>query len=148
MGIVARLQMIQLPCLVLLILASIAAAHSKLPRLGLFGGSTKIRGLQTQSVRPSGGDDPVQWFNYTQTLDHFNYNPESYATFQQRYALNSQYWGGANSSSPIFFLPGDEADVENLVYAPLFALNLASKFKALLVYIEVYFICLKLASSP
>ncbi|KAA8550284.1 hypothetical protein F0562_001968 [Nyssa sinensis] len=50
-------------------------------------------------------------YYYTQTLDHFNYKPESYNTFQQRYIVNSKYWGGANTSSPIFVITGHETDI-------------------------------------
>ncbi|MCD7449661.1 hypothetical protein HAX54_001089 [Datura stramonium] len=39
---------------------------------------------------------------YTQILDHFNYNPQSYQTFQQRYLLNDKYWGGSKNNAPIF----------------------------------------------
>ncbi|KAI6669920.1 hypothetical protein NL676_004805 [Syzygium grande] len=39
---------------------------------------------------------------FNQTLDHFDYRPESYTIFQQRYLIDSKYWGGANSGAPIF----------------------------------------------
>ncbi|KAH9660410.1 prolylcarboxypeptidase-like protein [Citrus sinensis] len=48
-------------------------------------------------------------YYYTQTLDHFNYKPESYATFQQKYIMNFKYWGGASTSSPIIVYIGEEA---------------------------------------
>ncbi|KDP43937.1 hypothetical protein JCGZ_05404 [Jatropha curcas] len=70
---------------------------------------------------------------YTQTLDHFNYKPESYDTFQQRYILNYKYWGGANNSSPIFVYTGEEDDVTYDVDA---ITDLAARFKGLLLYIE------------
>ncbi|KDP32459.1 hypothetical protein JCGZ_13384 [Jatropha curcas] len=74
---------------------------------------------------------------YTQTLDHFNYKPESYETFQQRYILNSKYWGGPNTSSPIFVYAGAECNI-TLVIPPGggFMAHLASRFNALLLYIE------------
>ncbi|PKI78794.1 hypothetical protein CRG98_000861, partial [Punica granatum] len=51
----------------------------------------------------------TQTFFFDQTLDHFNYMPESYATFKHKYVINFKYWGGANSSAPIFaFLGGEE----------------------------------------
>ncbi|KAF5193265.1 Serine carboxypeptidase s28 family protein [Thalictrum thalictroides] len=55
----------------------------------------------------------VKKFYYTQTLDHFNYRPESYTTFKQRYFINYKYWGGTNSSSPIFPFLGAEAPITN-----------------------------------
>lgn len=76
-------------------------------------------------------------YNYTQTLDHFNYKPESYMTFQQRYIVNSKYWGGPNTSNPIFLYMGAEAEVTRLVLMSGFSEVLASKFNGLLVYIEV-----------
>ncbi|KAI3683578.1 hypothetical protein L1987_84086 [Smallanthus sonchifolius] len=73
---------------------------------------------------------------YDQTLDHFNYKPESYATFQQRYIINSKWWGGANTNAPIFAYLGAEGpidgDVSNIGFLP----ENAPRFKALLVYLE------------
>ncbi|KAL6312807.1 hypothetical protein AAG906_022535 [Vitis piasezkii] len=57
---------------------------------------------------------------YNQTLDHFNYKPESYRTFQQRYIMNSAYWAGANSMA---------------AFAG-FIVELASRFNGLLLFIE------------
>nr|GLL34012.1 lysosomal Pro-X carboxypeptidase-like [Ipomoea trifida] len=48
-----------------------------------------------------------------QTLDHFNYAPQSYATFSQKYVVNSQYWGGAQSNFPIFAYLGPEVAIDN-----------------------------------
>ncbi|KAL1831927.1 hypothetical protein ACET3Z_001578 [Daucus carota] len=75
---------------------------------------------------------------YTQTLDHFGYTPESYMTFQQRYVVNYEHWGGANTSSPIIVYTGDEVDVTALVNGTGhgFLGELASHFKAILMYIE------------
>ena len=75
-------------------------------------------------------------YYYNQTLDHFNYRPESYTTFQQRYLINSAYWGGANSSSPIFVYTGDEASIVGVASYAGFMVHLASQFKGLLLYIE------------
>ncbi|KAI3822841.1 hypothetical protein L1987_10440 [Smallanthus sonchifolius] len=74
--------------------------------------------------------------NYTQTLDHFNYKPESYMTFQQRYIVNSKYWGGPNTSSPIFLYMGAEIYVVFEVGVSGFFPILAYRFHGLLVYIE------------
>ncbi|KAJ8435803.1 hypothetical protein Cgig2_024786 [Carnegiea gigantea] len=38
---------------------------------------------------------------YPQTLDHFNYQPESYALFNQKYLISFKHWGGAKAKSPI-----------------------------------------------
>lgn len=75
-------------------------------------------------------------FFFNQTLDHFNYKPESYTTFQQRYVINFKYWGGANSSATIFVFFGAEENLEDDINIG-FLTDMGPKFKALLVYIEV-----------
>ncbi|XP_068669066.1 uncharacterized protein [Aristolochia californica] len=77
-----------------------------------------------------------QIFNYTQTLDHFSYRPGSSATFQQRYAVNFRYWGGANSSSPIFVYTGGEGGLFLEIFTAGFFTDNAPRFRALLVYME------------
>jgi lysosomal Pro-X carboxypeptidase len=76
-------------------------------------------------------------FYYTQTLDHFNYKPESYTTFRQRYVIDFRYWGGANTSAPIFVFFGAEEDLDDDLDAIGFLSDNAPHFKALLIYIEV-----------
>ncbi|WVZ00694.1 hypothetical protein V8G54_026763 [Vigna mungo] len=78
----------------------------------------------------------IKTFYYKQLLDHFNHRPGSYKTFQQRYFINFKYWGGANSSAPIFAYLGAEEVID---YAPediAFLTDNAASFNALLVYIE------------
>ncbi|KAJ0083826.1 hypothetical protein Patl1_30541 [Pistacia atlantica] len=75
-------------------------------------------------------------YNYTQTLDHFNYKPESYATFNQNYFINFEYWGGANTSSPIFVYTGEEAPVTSDILLAGFINDLASHFRGLVMYME------------
>ncbi|KAI4322347.1 hypothetical protein L6164_022051 [Bauhinia variegata] len=79
-----------------------------------------------------------QTFYYRQTLDHFNYRPESYTTFQQRYLINFKYWagGGAKSSAPIFAYFGAEAPIDGDLKVIGFLTDNAASFKALIVYIE------------
>ncbi|KAK8942808.1 hypothetical protein KSP39_PZI009569 [Platanthera zijinensis] len=74
--------------------------------------------------------------NYTQTLDHFNFGPNSYDTFLQRYAINFKYWGGANTSSPIFVYIGDEGKLVIDKFTTDFLVTKAPHFKSLLVFIE------------
>ncbi|KAM3324891.1 hypothetical protein P3S67_000015 [Capsicum chacoense] len=76
--------------------------------------------------------------HFTQILDHFNYNPQSYQTFQQRYLLNDEYWGGTKNNAPIFVYIGDEADIEFIIRNIGFMFDLAPHFTALLLFIEVY----------
>nr|POF19211.1 lysosomal pro-x carboxypeptidase [Quercus suber] len=73
---------------------------------------------------------------FTQILDHFNFNPKSYQTFQQRYLINDTFWGGAHSNAPIFVYTGNEGDVEWFAQNTGFMFEKAPHFKALLVFIE------------
>ncbi|KAL1549275.1 lysosomal Pro-Xaa carboxypeptidase [Salvia divinorum] len=73
---------------------------------------------------------------FTQILDHFNYNPQSYHTFQQRYLINHKHWGGAAHNSPIFVYTGNEGDIEWFAQNTGFMFETAPHFKALLVFIE------------
>ncbi|EPS74090.1 hypothetical protein M569_00662, partial [Genlisea aurea] len=72
----------------------------------------------------------------TQILDHFNYNPQSYRTFQQRYLVNDTHWGGAAAGSPIFVYTGNEGDIEWFAKNTGFMYEIAPIFKALIVFIE------------
>ncbi|WJX72126.1 lysosomal Pro-Xaa carboxypeptidase [Trifolium repens] len=109
-------------------LLSITITHSfMIPRLPSFREKSLVS-IRTKYFRK---------FYYNQTLDHFNYLPESFKTFNQRYFINFKYWGGANSSTPIFVTFGGEAALEedSQEYVGFIEENAAS-FKALLVYIE------------
>ncbi|WCJ41657.1 Serine carboxypeptidase S28 family protein [Euphorbia peplus] len=105
------------------------------PRQGL-----KLSAIRREasSFSASSTDLPPEYeiHYYAQTLDHFNYYPESYATFQQRYVLNFKYWGGANTSSPIFVYTGEESNVEGDILYVGFISELAARFNGLLLYIE------------
>ncbi|KAK9279126.1 hypothetical protein L1049_012801 [Liquidambar formosana] len=120
-----------LPLLLLLTAICVSAAYPKTARLGM------VRKSMTSKLDVAALDtqDFVTYF-YTQTLDHFNYKPESYATFQQKYIINSVYWGGSNTSSPIFVYTGDEATIDADASFAGFMVDLASRFKGLLLYIE------------
>lgn len=75
---------------------------------------------------------------YQQTLDHFTFTPQIYDhTFQQRYLLVKNYWGGSQGNFPIFVYAGDEGDISSDVYFIGFLTEVAIRFKALLIYIEV-----------
>ncbi|XP_028795512.1 lysosomal Pro-X carboxypeptidase isoform X3 [Neltuma alba] len=73
---------------------------------------------------------------YTQILDHFDFNPQSYQTFQQRYLINDTHWGGASKKAPIFVYTGNEGDIEWFAQNTGFMFETAPYFKALLVFIE------------
>ena len=104
-----------------------------LPKLSVLG-RTFLREPATFSESNS---QDFQTFYYNQTLDHFNYRPESYTTFQHRYVMNFKYWGGANASAPIFAYLGAEEDLDYDLSGLGFLTDNAHRFKALLVYIEV-----------
>lgn len=74
--------------------------------------------------------------NFTQILDHYTFVPESYQTFQQRYLINSDHWGGASTKSPIFVYTGNEGFIEWFAENAGFMFDIAPQFKALLVFIE------------
>ncbi|KAH7429587.1 hypothetical protein KP509_09G057600 [Ceratopteris richardii] len=73
---------------------------------------------------------------YTQTLDHFSFTPSSYRTFQQRYLVNEDHWGGANSSAPIFVYCGNEGDIEWFASNTGFLWEIAPMYSAMVVFIE------------
>ncbi|KAI5666471.1 hypothetical protein M9H77_16324 [Catharanthus roseus] len=102
--------------------------------------SYKIPRLSRPSITPSSYSvslDDFQTYFYEQTLDHFNYGPQSYQSFNQKYVMSTKYWGGANSSSPIFVHLGAEAPLNNSFLKSGFLNDhLAPRFKALIVYIE------------
>ena len=112
----------------------ISAAQAKiLPRLSVK--RPPFLGEPAKFSEPVSED--LQTFYYNQTLDHFNYRPESYTTFEQRYVMNFKYWGGANASAPIFVYLGAEADLDSDMSGVGFLNDNAHRFKALQVYIEV-----------
>ncbi|KAL1352144.1 uncharacterized protein [Arachis hypogaea] len=73
---------------------------------------------------------------FTQTLDHFDYTPQSNHKFQQRYLFNDTHWGGANNNAPIFVYTGNEGNIEWFTQNTGFMFETAPRFQALLVFIE------------
>ncbi|KAI8524206.1 hypothetical protein RHMOL_Rhmol13G0132100 [Rhododendron molle] len=117
---------------VLLTSVSTASSH-KIQRLSVLH-ETITRG--TSKTISTFDPEDLETFFYPQTLDHFNYQPESYATFKQRYVINYKHWGGANASAPIFVYLGDEAPIDGQLPIVGFLIDNAPHFKALQVYIE------------
>lgn len=99
--------------------------------------SSAIKAEQQQSVAAKGSKLYNEKF-FTQTLDHFNYNPQSYHTFQQRYLINDKHWrgGAAHNNSPIFVYTGNEGDIEWFAQNTGFMFEIAPHFGALLIFIE------------
>ncbi|XP_073138260.1 uncharacterized protein [Henckelia pumila] len=124
-------------------LKSASSFPHKIPRLSLYDHDHK-EALMNLRTRPDGifSDEyaniskDFQTYYYDQTLDHFNYGPESYATFKQRYVINLKHWGGSNSSSPILAYFGAEASLDDELTIVGFINDVAPDFKALAVYME------------
>lgn len=87
-----------------------------IPRLGIV---QRHRHEQPPNDHVSSSNLPedLMEFNYTQRLDHFNYRPDSYITFNQRYFVNLKYWSGAKSGAPIFACLGAEEPVDEDINA-------------------------------
>ncbi|KAL8138595.1 hypothetical protein V2J09_004596 [Rumex salicifolius] len=114
----------------------------------IFTASTSVTGLQ--SVKP-GVSNPF-WSGrhnngrrvllntkqhlYNQTMDHFNYRPESYQTFRQKYVIVDDHWGGAKNSSPIFIYLGAEEPIDSDLTNVGLLNEIAPHFNALIVFIE------------
>jgi lysosomal Pro-X carboxypeptidase len=73
---------------------------------------------------------------FPQQLDHFTFQPNSYKIFYQKYLINNHYW---QHGAPIFVYTGNEGDIEWFAANTGFLLDIAPKFRALLVFIEVMF---------
>ena len=135
----SSLQSSLLPIFLLFVTTSVSL---KVPRLSPTGG-TFLHGNDWTQGRPSEASSPgfdpkdLQTFYYNQTLDHFNFRPDSFNTFQQRYLINSKHWGGSNISAPILaYLGAEEAidvDIPIIGFLPENAIH----FQALQIYIEV-----------
>ncbi|OWM90934.1 lysosomal Pro-X carboxypeptidase-like [Punica granatum] len=131
--------------LLLLSAAVSAAPHlNRIPKLSLLREISFLqdsRSTVTESVindenclAERNSENCISFFN--QTLDHFNYRPESYTTFKHKYVINFKYWGGANSSAPIFAYLGAEGPLAQDIPVVGFLTDNAPQFKALILYIE------------
>lgn len=71
---------------------------------------------------------------FPQILDHFNFHPESYKIFYQKYLIHRKYW---HKGGPIFVYAGNEGDIDWFAANTGFMLDIAPQFQALLLFIEV-----------
>ncbi|PIN14808.1 Lysosomal Pro-Xaa carboxypeptidase, partial [Handroanthus impetiginosus] len=108
----------------------------KIPRLSPFPKEALILKNPDDIFSESDMSKDFKTYFYKQTLDHFNYAPQSYATFRQKYVVNSKYWGGPNSNSPILAYLGAEAPLDGDLEAVGFLSDNAPHFKSLSVFIE------------
>lgn len=122
-------QSIFLP-LLLLLFSSHVSAHI-IPRLGV-----QRRAFQNKP-QEVGMVEGLATYYYKQPLDHFNYQPQSYVTFDQRYVIDFRYWEGVNPNTPIFAYFGAEQDIDYEIANISIVSRLASRYKTILVYIEV-----------
>ncbi|PKU64396.1 lysosomal Pro-X carboxypeptidase [Dendrobium catenatum] len=76
---------------------------------------------------------PYSAHYFPQQLDHFSYQPKSYTIFYQKYLMNSTFW---ERGEPIFVYTGNEGDIEWFAANTGFMMDIAPKFRALLVFIE------------
>ncbi|KAK0592625.1 hypothetical protein LWI29_022443 [Acer saccharum] len=127
---------IQAPWLLLIFLTTFAATSplKTIPRLAVHH-RINLENPSTSNLNPYNPADHKTYY-YDQTLDHFNYQPQSYATFRQRYDVNEKNWGGSRVAAPIFAYLGEESDLEGDVEAIGFLRDNAARFNALQVYIE------------
>nr|DAD27125.1 TPA_asm: hypothetical protein HUJ06_028593 [Nelumbo nucifera] len=108
-----------LPWLLLLLITCVSATPIIIPTLG-------IRNLIGPRATAS-SSFPSQDFKtylHTQTLDHFNYRPECYTTFQQRYVINF--------NAPVFVYLGGQSPLDFYLPDIGFLTDNAPHFKALL----------------
>ncbi|XP_051120631.1 uncharacterized protein LOC127244231 [Andrographis paniculata] len=74
-------------------------------------------------------------YYYNQTLDHFNYAPQSYSMFRQRYLVSQRHWGG--SGSPILAYLGAEQPIDKDLRAIGFLDDNGPVLDSLSVFIEL-----------
>lgn len=132
-------QWLHLPFLLLLLfINAISSTKLNIPSLSPIERRTvDLENQKVNSFSYSISDQDFKTYYYTQTLDHFNYRPDSYITFQQRYVINSKYWKGPNSTSPILVYFGAEAPLDGDLVGIGFLSDNALQFNALQIYIEV-----------
>lgn len=99
------------------------------PRLTTYQSS-----LQKQDKPSKKPEIPFKTHYFPQLLDHFTFQPQSSKIFYQKYLVNNRYW---RQGGPIFVYTGNEGNIEWFAANTGFMLDIAPKFNALLVFIEV-----------
>jgi pimeloyl-ACP methyl ester carboxylesterase len=91
--------------------------------------------LHTTNILHKHGFNPNMteyWFDAV--VDHFNFRPTLQSTFPLRYLVNDQYY--ANSSSPVLFYAGNEANIYQFVNNSGFLWEAAIELQAMIVFAE------------
>ncbi|XP_027173639.1 lysosomal Pro-X carboxypeptidase [Coffea eugenioides] len=114
----------------LLLFAVALAAVESIPVFVPGAYKSSLLKKQVKSAKP---EIPYEAHYFPQVLDHFTFRPRSYKIFYQKYLMNSQYW---HEGAPIFVYTGNEGDIEWFAANTGFMLDIAPKFRALLVFIE------------
>ena len=85
--------------------------------------------------------NPFTVHYFPQELDHFTFTPNASMLFYQKYLVNDTFWrrpgGGKGAAGPLFVYTGNEGDIEWFATNTGFMFDIAPKFGALLVFIEV-----------
>lgn len=119
-------------------LQTVSSFSHKIPILSPYNKEALIlRNPDHHSLDASTISNDFKTYFYKQTIDHFNFAPQSYATFRQRYVVNSNHWAGPNSTSPIFAYLGAEEAIDGELSSIGFLGDNAPSFNSLSVYIEV-----------
>ncbi|CAA0813534.1 Serine carboxypeptidase S28 family protein [Striga hermonthica] len=136
------------PLLLLLLLSSLllgAEAIFRNPRAGALRSSKRpsaFGGRGRNITRPP-LPRSFKIYSYPQPLDHFNFGPDDYDTFRQKFVMNREYWAGPNSTSPILVYLGSEGALDPRDAG--FVIDLCQNLSSLCVFIEHRFYG---ASSP
>ena len=106
-------------------------------------GSSAAKHVAADGASASDGTaaKPFTAHYFPQELDHFTFTPNASMLFYQKYHVNDTFWrrpgGGKGAAGPLFVYTGNEGDVEWFATNTGFMFDIAPKFGALLVFIEV-----------
>jgi len=103
--------------------------------------ATKLVPAVADGTDTTAGPFTVQYY-FPQELDHFTFTPNASTVFYQKYLVNDTFWrrprgGKGGSTGPLFVYTGGEIGIERIAINAGFMFDIAPKFGALLVFIEV-----------
>jgi lysosomal Pro-X carboxypeptidase len=99
--------------------------------------ATKLVPAAADGTDTTAGPFTVHYF--PQELDHFTFTPNASTVFYQKYLVNDTFWRrpSGGSTGPLFVYTGGEIGIERIAINAGFMFDIAPKFGALLVFIEV-----------